>query len=423
MKISNKALLASVLTFALVLASGSVLNVLGVDEVIDVVMLFMVLCCSLRFFGNRDKHWSSAVLFTLTVTMFIAAQCLAQGNPLLFLSRNNLKFVGTIVTVTLACGIYRHTGQFVNSLNNVLKLVLCHGLFSFVICAIVPPQTVLFQTFDGSAAYLSHFGVFLQRTHIDYFGGLAPNSVSVFGISFRRAHGLAWEPGNFAVFVNLLIFLNLFILRNRRWVILGVVGVLLSWSTVGLMTLVFQLMCALRQQWSAMLDRWFVLRIGGLIILTVALGYLVSTNYSDKIYGDNSGSGASRIINTVAAANTIMSHSLLGTGLHFQNYQESLDKSLGAAKTLSTPFVDTDKVNNVASTNSVLRVVVHLGIPAGFVLILGFFRQQLIREHKSILAVVLLLSLSSAPLFFYPFFLMFSVSGVMQIMRIDGRGV
>lgn len=421
MSFSIRSSFTVLLTFAMIVASGSVLNVLGLDEVIDLVLLFLVFCLSLRFNGFGDSYWSVLLYCLAVVSLIFILQSLEQGDLALFLNRNNLKFLVSSATAIVACGIYRRTGRFIHSLNIALKLLLCHGLLSFLVCAIFPPQTVLFYTFDGSAAYLSRFALFFQRTHIDYFGGLAPSHVQMFGVSFKRAHGLAWEPGNFAVFINILIFLNLFITRNRRWVILGIVGVLLSWSTVGLITLVFQLLCAFWQRRRAILDRWFIFKMSGMIVLGGLLGFLVMTNYGDKIYGDNSGSGASRVINTVVAANTIMAYPLLGTGLYFQNYQANLDTRLGAAKKLVNQFVDADKVNNVASTNSILRVFVHFGLPAGFVLVFGLFRQQLIPEHRSIFALVMLLSLSSAPLFFYPFFLMFSMSGVMHILGMDRR--
>lgn len=421
MNLSIKTSLLLVLTFALVLASGSVLNVLGLDEVIDLVLLSLAMCFSLRFVGVGDSYWSILFSGVAVVSLFFLLQSLEQGDLALFLNRNNLKFLVSIVTAIMSCGIFKRTGKFIGCLNTTLKLFLCYGLLSFLVCAILPPHTVLFKSFDGSAAYLSRFGLFFQRTHIDYFGVLAPSHVQLFGISFKRAHGLAWEPGNFAVFINILIFLNLFITRNRRWVILGIVGVLLSWSTVGLITLAFQLLCAFWQRRRAIFDRWFAFKMSGLIVLSGFLAFLVMTNYGDKIYGDNSGSGASRVINTVVAANTILAYPLLGTGLYFQNYQANLDSRLGGAKKLVTSFVDADKVNNVASTNSILRVFVHFGIPVGSVLVFGLFRQQLIPEHRSIFALVMLLSLSSAPLFFYPFFLMFSMSGAMHILGIDRR--
>ena len=421
MSFSVRSVLTVLLTFAMIVASGSVLNVLGLDEVIDLVLLFLVFCLSVRFTALGENYWTVLLYTIAAIILIFVLQSMEQGDLALFLNRNNLKFLVSTVSAILACGIYRRTNRFVYSLNFALKLLLCHGLLSFLVCAIFPPQTVSFHTFDGSAAYLSRFGLFFQRTHIDYFGVLAPSNVQLFGVSFKRAHGLAWEPGNFAVFINILIFLNLFITRNRRWVILGIVGVLLSWSTVGLITLAFQLLCAFWQRRRAIVDRWFAFKVAGLIVFSGILGFLVMTNYGDKIHGDNSGSGASRVINSVVAANTIMAYPLLGTGLYFQNYQANLDSRLGAAKKLVTSFVDADKVNNVASTNSILRVFVHFGLPVGCFLVFGLFRQQLIPEHRSIFGLVMLLSLSSAPLFFYPFFLMFSMSGAMHLLGIDRR--
>jgi len=292
-------------------------------------------------------------------------------------------------------------------------------MISSLIISFFPTENVLFTVFGGSAKYVGYLNLFFQRINLDYFGNLNPTYISYFGFKLHRAHGLAWEPGNFSAYVNIFIFLNLFILKNNRNSIIGIIAMILAWSTAGLSIMLIQLFYYSISNINKYKVKFIIPKI---LIASIAIYAIVNAtifNYNEKISGDKSGSGAVRIVNTIRSLQAISNNPLLGTGLLWNNYVSELNRQLKSSKLASNKYVESDKVNlDSAFTNSYLKLFVQLGIPIGIILTIAIFKQTLIPKKKILFAIIIILSVSSAPLVYYPFFLLFIVSGILKMLGV-----
>jgi hypothetical protein len=229
---------------------------------------------------------------------------------------------------------------------------------------------------------------------------------------------MAWEPGNFATYVNIFIFINLFIYNKTRYVALGVLAIVVAWSTAGMIVMLGQFIYYFFSKRKKISSRFIVpqIIIGALLLFWLAMATI--NNFDDKINGEKSGSGASRFLNTVVALKVIVENPLIGTGFNFERYSNELDKSFSSSQSQISAYVDSERLREAASTSSFLRLFSQFGIPIGLILTIALFKQTLITKNKKLFAVIIILSVSSAPLMFTPFYFLFVSSGVLNMMGI-----
>ncbi|MGB0294930.1 MAG: O-antigen ligase family protein [Flavobacteriaceae bacterium] len=321
----------------------------------------------------------------------------------------------------LASFYFSEKPYFLHDLNTLLFYFTVYAIISCVILSLFPTQNVLFRQIDGKAAYVGYLYLFFQRINIDFKGFLDPTFIDYFGFTVQRAHGLAWEPGNFSTFVNVFIFLNLFIFKNVQRVLLGLLAILLAWSTSGFTVLILQFIYYVVINRRSIKRKYIIPKAVLGTIIAYALVITAYENFDEKINGDRSGSGAGRIVNTASAIGTIYNNPLVGTGFDYQRYAEELNKEFRKYQSAVSSYVDSDKVNSASSTNSFLRLYVQFGIPIGLVLTISIFKQTLIPRHKFIFAVVIISSCLSAPMMLTPFYFLFIASGLIKLAGFSVR--
>lgn len=406
-----------------ILSSGSVLNILGIDELIEITLFMVVLIISIKsgFFKNKN-YIAILILILSSVLILFLFHTANYGEVSNFYNDNNIRIFLLIFTCLLTGFYFNSKPNFLYYLNSILFFFTLHGIISCLIISLFPTQNVLFSSIDEGARYLGYFYVFFQRTTVDYLGNLDPTFINYFGFPIQRAHGLAWEPGNFSVYVNIFIFLNLFLFKIRRNVMIGVLALVLAWSSIGLLVLLLQFFYFFVSNFKNYSKKYIIPKIVIGSFLLYALVIATINNLDEKIYGDRSGSGAVRVVNTLAALNAIYNNPIIGTGFYWKNYESKLYKNLINSKTASNSYVDTKKVNqDSALTNSFLQLFVQAGIPIALILTIGLFKQTLIPRYKFIFAIIIIVSTSSAPLFMTPFYFLFISSGLINIFGIKNR--
>ena len=65
--------------------------------------------------------------------------------------------------------------------------------------------------------------------------------MNLFGFEFCRNQGLFWEPGVLQIFLNLFFFLEAFIYKRNRWLLIIGFVILGTYSTTGILILIGQL--------------------------------------------------------------------------------------------------------------------------------------------------------------------------------------
>jgi hypothetical protein len=403
----------------LVVSSGSVLNVLGIDEIIMSLLFVSMFVIAVKSESFRNKKHGFTLLWLIFITLVLfALQAVDAGKPSFFFGVSNIRFVLLLATCCLVCFYFYYKPNFVLYLNSILLVFTIHAVVSAVIISVFPTENTLFSTLDGGSKYVGYLYLFFQRIHVDWWGDLEPTYISYFGFQLQRAHGLAWEPGNFATYVNIFIFINLFIYNKTRYVALGVLAIVVAWSTAGMIVMLGQFIYYFFSKRKKISSRFIVpqIIIGALLLSWLAMATI--NNFDDKINGEKSGSGASRFLNTVVALKVIVENPLIGTGFNFERYSNELDKSFSSSQSQISAYVDSERLREAASTSSFLRLFSQFGIPIGLILTIALFKQTLITKNKKLFAVIIILSVSSAPLMFTPFYFLFVSSGVLNMMGI-----
>jgi hypothetical protein len=417
--IKKNKLTSYLILIVLVLSSGSVLNILGINEIILPLLCILIFVIAVKSGSFRNKKHGFTLLWLVFITLIVfALQSVDAGKLSLFYDAGNIRFLLLLATCCLVCFYFYYKPNFVLYLNSILLVFTIHAVVSAVIISVFPTENTLFSSADQGTKYVGYFFMFFQRTNVDWWGDLEPNYISYFGFQLQRAHGLAWEPGNFATYVNIFIFINLFIYNKTRYVAVGVVAIVVAWSTAGMIVMLGQFIYYFFSKRKKISSRFIVPQIILGILLLLALSRATIDNFDDKINGEHSGSGASRFLNTLVALKTVAENPLIGTGFNYERYSNELNKSFFSSQSQISTYVDSEGQRNAASTNSFLRLYSQLGIPIGLILTMALFKQTLITKNKKLFAVIIILSVSSAPLMFTPFYFLFATSGVLNMMGI-----
>lgn len=406
-----------ILIISLVLTSGSILNIIGMDEFLLSTLFVGVLVLSIKRGLLTRKSFTLISLLTLLVLIILfALQAVENGNFTEIYNKNNLKMLLLVSICLLASYYLGSRNAFIEQLHLVLLVFTLHGIISCLVFSIFPTQNVLFSAVDLKSSYLGYWFGVIQRVNVDYLGNVDPATIELLGKKLFRANGVAWEPGNFAAYVNIFVFINLFVRKNTRSVIIGVIALVLAFSSIGFIVLFMQIIIAsvmnLRHIWR----KNTMLKLLLIPIIFFGLINLTFNNLNEKIYGERSGSGATRFMNTYSSLITIYNNPLLGTGFDFEKYSKELNETYNESREVMREYVSSDKVSTVSSTNSFLRLYVQLGIPIGLFLTISLFYQTIIPRHKFIFGVVVIVSASSAPIMLTPFYFMFVMSGSQNLL-------
>ncbi len=239
----------------------------------------------------------------------------------------------------------------------------------------------------GQMRYLTLLGLFNYHVTID---GLT---------TFVRPDGFFFEPGVFQIYLNLYLYLALFVFRQPLQAALAVVAVLCTQSSTGLIICLILLGGALVRHLSgSTLSRKLSVLLLALVLAPPLL-YLGYDNINDKLFGTAQGSSWAREYDLFTGLNIIAENPWLGIGFEVERYLAASGR-LGFEDTLLT----STQLEERPTSNGVVQVFYSLGIPLGLVLVVGAFRQKLFR-HRILIGLWLVLSMFGEALFFTPFFL------------------
>jgi hypothetical protein len=226
---------------------------------------------------------------------------------------------------------------------------------------------------------------------------------------YKRPDGLFFEPGVFQLYLNIYVAISLFVLRLRwRDVALGAAAVVATLSTTGAVILVLQLAFAyfwrIKNRETAH-RHMLMLLLAPLLLLPPTL-YAID-NVNDKLTGEGRGSAWARQYDLVTGMAVAAEYPLTGIGFDYDRYYEMASRVGYKESNLSV-----DNITERSNSNGIATLFYSVGFPLGLVFMLGLFRQRFVRP-RSVMALILLLSLSTEALFFTPFVLMIVFSGLL----------
>jgi len=391
----------NLLMFFLVMSAGGLLFVFNRN--VMSVLFFGVLIFSILFFGNKFKKpfvYSSIIILISIISIGII-------NFIFAITEQTLdKYLFYLLSVVLSILTFfhfknnRNSNQFLKTLYFVLKLIAFHSALNFILYFFVSDNlSTITSTFHECETFLNLFFYTPER-----------GIVNLQGFEFCRNQGLFWEPGVLQVFLNILFFLEAFVIKKSKLFLLFISFVILtSYSTTGLAILLIQVLVYLSEERK---NNKLILSV--IAILLVPIYFVFSVNVDDKIQGEKEASFQKRIFDLTQPVFIAMENPLTGIGLDVFQFQKIREEFYISSNSF-IGITSTIEVSDKGSSNSVMFLLAGTGFPTTLLLLYMFFKQKIIENKKWLFMIILFISVMSEPLLLRPFFLIFIISGFHQV--------
>lgn len=230
---------------------------------------------------------------------------------------------------------------------------------------------------------------------------------------FHRPDGFFYEPAVFQIYLNIQLYLALFVFNNRRWAAIALLAVLATQSTTSL--LIAMLLAGtyyIRLLPTATpLEKLFGALAGPLIAIPLVM--ISMQNFDDKFAGRSAGSAYAREFDAYTGMRIAAAHPVLGIGFSREVYK---DKALQYGYMETVLSDDAIDLRTDSNSNGIVTLFFTMGFPLALLFLWGLYRQRFFRL-KLLVFGVFFLSLFSEPLSLNPFFLMFIFSGLLMVPR------
>lgn len=409
---SNKKYSDYIFILLLLLNGGSVIKVLGYTALLQALTCFIMFMLLLNNGRILIKKTGLIIIFLIVTFLGIHLFHFFKFNLGSFFNNQVFSFFTLIVMgVFVGNQFFNRNESFILKLDKVLKILIVHAIFSSVLISLFPTKNMLFKEVSGGSGYVGYFYVFFQRINIFYNGYLDESMKTILGFNFYRAHGVFWESGVFATFVNIYVFINFFVLKNIKALRYALPALILSWSTAGISVFLLQssffLVDYKRGEKKFLIKKYF---IGALAFFF--MGITVVDNYNEKLTGDNMGSAAQRYTDTMGAVEVIKNNLFMGVGVEFKNFEKQMKGAvIESSGFLGSHFGSSNK-DEINFSNSFLQLFIYFGIIIGILLLYALSKQTLIPNKKWLFLLITILSVSSSPILFLGFHFTLIVSGL-----------
>ncbi len=396
------------LIFMLIMSTGGMLFVLNRN--IASIIFFTLLVFTLFFFGFSLKR----IVFPPVFLTFFSLVLLGIINYTFAANAQSLNKYGFhLLTVFISILIILHfqnnrtNGIFIKGLYFVLKLILFHSLLNFTVFFFVKNNlSIVSSTYHEYDTFLNIF-----------FYSAEKGIVNLLGIEFCRNQGLFWEPGVLQGFLNILFFIEAFILKRSKSILLLTAFIILTtYSTTGLALLLLQVIYYIKNE--------FKINIATLLIVVIGipLYFFFTVNMNEKIYGEGESSFQKRLFDLTQPLFIALEHPLTGIGLdieQFQNMRSEFHFSSNTLQIIEEKVGIESKVSGTdkGSTNSIMFLFASMGFPTAILFLVMLFNQNLVNEKKKLFIFIVLILVMSEPLLLRPFFFVLIVSGFFNYFK------
>ena len=385
-----KNILYLIIIFLLVNSGGGMLFVLAKNPMTIILLLLLLLYWLItKKRTNPNKAFLCLVLFTVLICM---NALFAIGGQ----SINTYGYFFLTLLIAFFASITVNPENFVKILLKVLTFYKYQAIFGFLVSLLMANQ---FSIIDLGDERIYHTFYYLC-----YFIPESDRSIGSFQL--LRNQGLFWEPGILQIYMNILLFLQLFVFRVRTISIamtLFVIG-----STFSTSGYIISMVLFLYKYKSMLTVKKFIIYTPVFIVFIAILFPFVKANIEDKLTGEHAMSAQVRLFDTLQSIVIISDYPLTGIGLTIEAYQ-SLQGSY-------KQVLDMYSYNPEGNTNSILSLFVFFGFPVGLLMIYGLYRQTLIADHKGIFFLIIFLALLAEPLLLRVFFIFFIFNGLIDML-------
>lgn len=219
----------------------------------------------------------------------------------------------------------------------------------------------------------------------------------------HRNCGLFWEPGVLQLFMNVLLFLSLFVHKNKPVAFFSAVIIFSTLSTTGFATMLIQVVyyfyLSLNKRSLVLLPVYFA--------IAALLAWLAAMNIGDKLENKSS---SVRMFDFAVGLEMLKEHPIVGVGLNSEHFVNEVGRIGGGFQKIFQ--ISDEELEGKGLTNGVLYLLVTLGLPISLVLLYLIYIQSAL-PHGLLFALILLGTGLSEPIVqtgFYFIFIMFGFS-------------
>lgn len=399
----------AILISLLVLSSGGLLFVFNRNICYAIflgVLLLAVLLSKDRF---KVKEINSVLLTSFTILVLFSINYIFAISTQAI---NKYAYYLTVYAVSILTLLYfRNTKKkdiFINKLYFILKIILFHaGLNFFAYFFIKNDLSTISSVNNDYETFLNIFFYVPKKCLI-----------SVFGLEFCRNQGVFWEPGILQAFLNSLFFLEAFIIKRSKALLIVIVFVIFTtYSTTGLAILLLQGFVYVYNEFKKN-KLLFLLILSALIPIYLIL----QVNVQDKVQGEKEASFQKRFFDLTQPFYIALENPITGIGLDAEQFQKFREEFYFTSSTLNYIYNQTGvglkvDVTDKGSSNSIMFLLAATGFPTACLFIYMFFKQQIIKDKKWLWMIIMLISVMSEPLLLRPYFFIFIVSGFMNTFQ------
>ncbi len=397
-----------ILISLLILSSGGLLFVFNrnICYAIFLGALLLAVLFSKDKLKTREVYSALVTSFTILFLFYINYIFAISTQTI-----NKYAYYFTVCTVSILTLLYFRNNKkkdiFINRLYFVLKIVLFHAGLNFFAYFFIKNNLSTISSINND--YETFFNIFFY----------VPKKclISVFGLEICRNQGLFWEPGILQAFLNILFFLEAFIIKKSKalLIIIGFV-ILTTYSTTGLSILLLQGIVYIHNEFKK--NKLFLFIVAVLIPIYLVL----QVNVEDKVQGEKEASFQKRFFDLTQPFYIALENPITGIGLDSEQFQKLREEFYFTSSTLDYIHDQTGlglKVNvtDKGSSNSIMFLLAATGFPTAILFIYMFFKQQIIKDKRWLWMIIIIISVMSEPLLLRPFFFIFIVSGFMSFYQ------
>ncbi len=373
--------------FASILISGGLLSI--PREPLLVIVL--VVCFALR---NPLRMFRPEFVLIWLLLAAVGAVALIGGESfqLLPMTIRYANFVAGIALLMVY--IEENRSTLADDLFPILRLMAFQSILTPIAVIVAGGLFTTFQVYDTT--YHTLFYIFTYHELIET------------GSLLKRPDGFFFEPGVFQIYLNVLLFICLFV-RKHSWFDIGVaaLAVIATQSTTGAIILMIQFGWAYLS-WLKTANRRQKVGVFVFVpLLLLPLAAYMTFNVSQKFYGALSGSAEAREYDLRTGISVAMEKPLTGIGFDYEKYFD-----VSARVGYREANLSRDNITERGNTNGVVVLLFSIGIPLSIIFMLGLLFQRMFRP-RFLFAVLIFLSLMAESLFFTPIVLMVAFSGLL----------
>lgn len=391
----HRTLVRRVALFLTLLMSGGLL----LFPRLPLLLLILVLCLAIAGDVRRIRRELLPVIALLAGILLLTL--LRPGNfDLVSTATRYANFLAALALL----GVYLRSppGALLGDLFAMLPWLAAQAVLTPVVATLARPLLMTVNINDTNyqtLLFIFTFHVFLEDS-----------------TALPRPDGFFFEPGVFQIYLNVYLYLSLFVFRRPRHVLLAAASVLATQSTTGIVVMLLMLgYAALRELRTASLRRKLSVAALALLLAGPLLG-LALDNIENKTVGEGRGSAWAREYDLITGLGVVAAHPLVGIGFNYADYYR---------ESLQYAFVDTalteEQLEARGNSNGIVTLFYSLGIPLGTVFMAGLFRQRFF-PHRLLFGSCMSLCLVGEALSLSPFFLLLMFSGLILGSR-GARGL